>query len=481
MTLFGGIETALSGLRAQQVLVETSTQNVTNSDNPDYSRQVVDLAANPAYPAPGFAGVGPGQIGTGVNVAAVRRVSDPFTTTQLQAALAQQGSDNVEQDTTSQIEGIFNELSGNGISSLMGKFWSAWQEVSNSPTDPGVRANLVAQAQSLTTTIQQTASQLQTLRQNLNGLVGQQVSTLNTLTSQIAGLNKQIASVQATGQQPNDLLDQRDALLQQVSQIAQVQVNPLANGAVRVVLAGVPLVDGNTAFTLTTTANANGVDDITAPDGTVITPTSGSLAGLEAMRDQEIVNRLNDLNTWTGRLITAVNAAHSGTDPSTGATVTNVYDLVTPGTPVQRPFFVGTDATNIAVSPSIVQNPSLIAASQTANGPGDGSNALVVANLQSDPQAGGAPAGSPTIDGQYQELATDIGSAAATAKSRADDQQLLVTHLQQRRAQLSGVSLDEEAAHLVSYQRAYEASARALTVFDDMLDKLINDTGIVGR
>ncbi len=481
MSLFGGIQTALSGLRAQQIMIETATQNVSNADNPDYTRQVVDLAANPAYPAPGLSAVGPGQIGTGVQVVDVRRMADPFTMSQLQAALGEEAAANVEQDVTSQIEGIFGELSGSGISSFLGQFWNAWQDVSNAPTDSGVRANLIAQAQGLGTAIQQKYNQLQTLRQELDQRLGQQVDTLNTLTRQIAELNRQIVAVQATGEQPNDLLDRRDALVDQIASMARIQVSAIANGAVRISLGGVPLVDGTTSLALTLVPSAGGVHDIVSPDGTVIRPTSGSLAGLETMRDQEIPNQLNALNAWTQRLITAVNAAHEGVDPTTGATITNVYDLVTPGTPVQRPFFLGADASDIVVNPAIVQNPNLIAASRTANGPGDGSNALAIANLQGDPLAGGAPAGSPTLDGQYQQLATNVGASAATAKSNADAQHLLVSHLQQRRAQLSGVSLDEEAAKLVSYQHAYQAAARALTVFDEMLDKLINDTGLVGR
>jgi flagellar hook-associated protein 1 FlgK len=481
MSLFGGIQTALSGLRAQQIQIETATQNVANADNPDYSRQVADVAANPAYPAPGFSAVGPGQIGTGVQVTDVRRMVDPFTMSQLQAATSGSAAANIQQDVTSQIESIFSELSGTGISTLLDQFWNAWQDLSNAPTDTGVRANLIAQAQGLTTAIQQKYTQLETLRQELDQRIGQQVDTLNTLTRQIADLNRQIVAVEATGEQPNDLLDHRDALVNQVASLAQVQVSPIANGAVRISLAGVPLVDGTTSFAVAVVPSAGGMHEIVSPDGTVIRPTSGSLAGLEAMRDQEIPNQVSALNAWAQRLITAVNAAHEGVNPTTGATVTNVYDLVTPGTPVQRPFFVGTDASNIAVNPVIVQNPNLIAASQTANGPGDGSNALAIANLQGDPLAGGAPAGSPTLDGQYQQLATTIGANASTAKSNADAQQLLLSHLQQRRSQLSGVSLDEEAAKLVSYQRAYQAAARALTVFDEMLDKLINDTGLVGR
>ncbi|MBX6771312.1 MAG: flagellar hook-associated protein FlgK [Chloroflexi bacterium] len=477
MSLFGGIQTALSGLRAQQIQVETTTQNIANADNPDYSRQQVDLVANPPYPPPALGSTGPGQIGTGVSVASINRITDSFTTTQLRLALAQQAAGSVAQDTTAQIEAVFDEMSGHGISSLLSQFWNSWQDLSSAPTDPGARTNVVAQAQALAAAFQQSVSQLDQLRQGLDQQVGLQVSQLNTLAGQVAELNRQITMVEVTGEHANDLRDQRDALIRQIYGIAGVSVTDLSNGAVRISIAGVPLVDGTTVTPLSTVPNGSGTTDIVGPNGTVIQPSSGSLAGILQMRDQEIPSRLNALNAVAARLIAAVNAVHSGTGPP----ATNVYDLVTPNTPVSRNFFVGTDASNIAVNPAIVQDPNLIAASRVANGPGDGSNALAIAALQRDPSAGGAPPGSPTIDGQYQELATAIGNAAATAKNDADNQQVLVSHLQQRQAQIAGVSLDEEAAHLISYQRAYEAAARALTTFDAMLDKLINDTGIVGR
>src|SRR5262249_23261479 len=139
-------------------------------------------------------------------------------------------------------------------------------------------------------------------------------------------------------------------------------------------------------------------------------------------------------------------------------------------------FFTGTGAADIAVNSDLVDNPSLIAASQTANGSGDGSNALALAALQLDSTAGGVPSGVPTLDGQLQALTTDAGSSASAAQTLATTQTLVVQNLQQLDAQVSGVSLDEEAANLMMYQQAYQAAARALTALDSMLNTLINNT-----
>ena len=479
MSTFGGIETALSGLQAQQLLAETATTNVTNANTPGYSRQQVDLAANPSLPPPSLNATGPGQIGTGVQVLAINRLADSLVSSSLRSAVSQQSAANVQQDTTTQIQSVFNELSGNGISSQLSQFWNSWQNVANAPSDLGARTALLGNAQQLATTLQSDSTQLQNLQTGLDQQVVQQVSQIKSLASQVANLNGQIVTIQATGQQPNNLLDQRDQVLSKMAGLAQIGVASQTDGSVRVTLNGIPLVNETNASALTTSAGPNGTHQIVAANGTVLSPTGGTLGGLLSMRDGQIPSTQSTLNTWAQRLISAVNAVHSGQDPSTGTT-TNVYDLVTPGTPVQRPFFVGTDASNIAVNSSLVQNPSLIAASQTANGTGDGSNALAIANIQNDPTAGGAPSGSPTIDSQYTAFATSIGTAAANAQSNASNQNLVVSNLQQVQSQLSGVSLDQEAASLVTFQSAYQAAARSLTVFDNMLNTLINNTGLVG-
>lgn len=480
MSTFGGIQTALSGLMANQYGVDTATNNVANANTPGYHRQVANFTEGPAFPAPGMSAVGPGQIGEGVVVTGVQRMIDPYVMNSLQSQLSQQGAANVQQQATSQVAGVFNDLSQNGIANQLDQFWGAWGNVANAPTDLGVRSALVSNAQTLASTIQQTYGQLQSQQQSLNQQVGQQVTTLNSLTSQVANLNQQIVQVQASGMQPNDLLDQRDQLIGQISGIAQVNVATEPNGAVRITLDGSPIVDGNTATALTAATGSSGWLQVQAPDGTVLQPTSGSLAALESTRDTQIPQYMSQLNDFANRLITAVNSVQEGIDPTTGATVNNVYNLATPGTPSRIPFFTGTGAADIAVNSAVAGNPALIAASKTPNGTGDGSIAQAIADLQNDPTAGGAAPGGPTLDAQYQSLTVTVGNDANSAQANATDQATLVQHLQQLDAQIGGVSLNQEAADLTTYQNAYQACAKVLSVFDSMLNTLINQTGIGG-
>ena len=323
MSTFGGIETALSGLQAQQLLAETATTNVTNANTPGYSRQQVDLAANPSLPPPSLNSTGPGQVGTGVQVVAINRVADSLVTSSLRSAVSQQSAATVQQDTTTQIQSVFNELSGNGISSQLSQFWNSWQNVANAPADLGARTALLGNAQQLATTLQSDSTQLQNVQTGLDQQVVQQVGQINSLSSQVAALNGKIVTIQATGQQPNNLLDQRDQILSKMASIAQIGVASQPDGSVRVTMNGVPLVNETNASALSTSTGTNGMHQIVAANGTTLTPAVGSLGGLLAMRDGQIPDAQSALNSWTQRLIGAVNAVHSGQDPNTNTT-TNV-------------------------------------------------------------------------------------------------------------------------------------------------------------
>jgi len=139
-------------------------------------------------------------------------------------------------------------------------------------------------------------------------------------------------------------------------------------------------------------------------------------------------------------------------------------------------FFNGTDAATISVNPALLLTPALIAAS--ANGqPGNSGNALTMADMQQAAQAG---LGGATINTAYSQLVTQLGSDVRDATQTTDNATILAGSLDDKRQSVSGVSLDEEMSNLVKFQRGYQASSRALSAMDEMIDQLINRTGKVG-
>lgn len=443
-----GLETNLRGLLAQQQALDVTSHNIANASTPGYSRQVAVLVASPAYAMPGVstAPAGAGQLGTGVDVASYQRMRDSFLDVQYRAQSMLQGQAQTTEDGLQQVQLAFNEPTDSGISSLLSNYWGAWQNLSNNPEDMGTRQALAQSAASLADGFTSLSSQLTTLQSQTGQNVGDTLTEVNSYGTQIAQLNVAISKEEVNGDTPNDLLDQRDELLDKLSAIGNVSTTAGANGSIEVSFGGASLVTDGTSSTLAES-------DLTGL-------TSGNLEGLITLRDTTIPGYQAQLNTIASTLITQTNAqSAAGFDlnGNTGAA-----------------FFTGTDASNIAVNPAIITNPSLIAASATG-AVGDAGNALAIADMQNTNVIG-----SSTIDSAYTQLVTQVGSDVQQATNQVDTTTSLVNALQNQRQSVSGVSLDEEMTNLITYQRGYQASARALSAIDDMLDQLINRTGRVG-
>jgi flagellar hook-associated protein 1 FlgK len=448
---FLGLETALRGLLADQRSIDTTGHNIANASTPGYSRQVAQLQTTPA-----FTDVSGGQLGTGVDVVQYQRIRDGFIDIQLRAQTMRQGFSQAQQGGLDQIQSALNEPSDTGLSALLSKYWAAWQSVANAPSDLATRQALAQAASSLADGINTLAGQLSTIQSQTAQSQSLSVNQVNSIAGQIAGLNQSIQAAELAGQQPNDLLDKRDTLIDQLSALGNTTVSVSAGnagtlGSVDVTFGGTALVTANNAATLAS-----------VPAGT----TSGQLAGMSA-----VITAISDPTTG---YLTKLNTLASTLSSATNAQLALGKDL---NGNAGAPLFTvtsGSEAATIAVNPLVLSSPDLIAAS--ANGdPGDGANALALGNLQTTPLIGGA-----TIDTAYSQLVTQIGSDAQQAQSNLDNANSLVQSLTNRRESVSGVSLDEEMTNLLQFQRGYQACARVMSAMDSMIDTLVNHTGVVG-
>jgi len=447
VSTFMGLETTLRGILAQQLALDVTGHNIANANTVGYSRQRASLVATDPYTVPGVTRPPQaGQLGTGVDVDQYERVRDAFIDIQLRAQTMLNGANQATQDGLQQVEQAFNEPSDSGLNSLLAKYWSAWQDVSNSPENLATRQALAAAASSLAGGFNQVSQQLSTLQSQTATNVTYTINDVNSIGTQIAALNDAIAKSTVTGDHPNDLLDQRDLLIDKLSELGNVALANGANGAVDVSIGGAALVTGATSATLA--------------EASLTSLTSGKLSALVRLRDTTIPGYQTQLNTIASTLISQTNTAHAaGFDLSGTAGGT---------------FFTGTDAATIGVNSALVTNPALIAASGNGQ-PGNAAAALAINTLR-----GTAVIGSATIDQAYSQLVTRIGSDSQEAQRSLDTSSLLASTLQSKRDSVSGVSLDEEMTNLVRFQRGYQASARALSAMDDMLDTLITRTGRVG-
>ncbi|HEY5262303.1 MAG TPA: flagellar hook-associated protein FlgK [Solirubrobacteraceae bacterium] len=428
-----GLQTALSGLIAEQAALDVTGNNIANSDTEGYSRETAVLQTNQPIVIPAISPLtGKGaQLGTGVSVGSITRVRNIYLDAQYRTQNSALSAASTSSEELTQAQAAFNEPSSSGLASGLSAFWSAWNDLANAPNNEAKQAVVGAG--------QQLASMFHELNAQLTTISTQAVEHYKTLTgasgevqsdaTQIAQLNGQIKLAEEAGQQPGEMLDRRDLLLDKLSSLAQITVSQQPDGTDTVSFgdAAKPLVEGTTVnWPQTLTESAGGqlgaLLSLTSP--------SGALSSYQTA-----------LNNVAGTVISTVNALHTST-----------------------PFFSGTTAATIAVA----VNASQVQTSSTADAGGN-DVAQAIAALR-----GGA------AEQGYASLVEQVGSGVQAAKDDQSNLQTTVTAIENQRQSVSGVSLDEEMTNLISFQRGYQASARTLTAMDSMLETLIEHTGTVG-
>jgi len=471
ISTFFGLDMALRALQAQQTGIDVTNHNVANANTTGYSRQNVKITTTEPFAAPGMnRPATAGQMGTGSIASDIQRARDMFLDAQYRAEVGGLTNAQAREDALEQVEVVLDEPQGVGLNSLFNEYNRVWSELANDPSDLPVRTTVIQQSLSLTGAINRIDGQLKTIRTGLDGEIQTDVTEVNDITDQILQINSAVVQIELTGQSANDFRDRRDALVDRLSELVQVTVNENADGSMNVLMGAQVLVNGTTAKTdlvaVPNAGNSNLVDITYGAGGPAATLGTAEISGKLTARDTNVPSYQLKLNTLTANMITAVNTLH-----------TAGFDLN--GNPGVN-FFTGTDASNITVNAAIQADSKLIAASSVAGASGNNETVLAITGLKtsmSPPLA----VGTPTTESAYNALVAGLGIDTRTASNEVDTQDALVSLLDRRRQSLSGVSLDEEAVSLLRYQRAYEASARVLTAYDQLLDKLINGTGIVGR
>lgn len=463
--LFGTLGMAARSLQVQQAGIEVAGNNMSNVNNPAYSRQVLNIAtADPVATSIGLQG-------TGVQAVGIEAIRSQMVNTQIQSENSvssywqaqQQALEFAQADLGQQVNSSTSSstsTSGQDIASSLSDFFSELQNLSTQPSSMAERQVLVMQASTLTDQFNQVAQQLDSLNSSLNSSVQTDVGNANQDLSDIAELNNEIITSQInTGSPANDLIDQREQKIEDLANLANISVSQNANGGVDISIGGVTMVSDKNVLDTLQTYDAGGgqlmVQAATA--GTPLTITGGSIGGEIDARDGPVATLSSSLDTLASQLVTAVNAVHAGGYSLTGSTGAD--------------FFTGTNAATIAVNPDLVNNPALIQASGTSGAVGDNSVVLAMAQLANQANAG---LNNQTFSQAYDQTVATMGQSLSTANDQVSNQQTVQQMLQQQRSSISGVSLDEEMANLSMYEYAYQASAHLMSVVDNMLYALVN-------
>jgi flagellar hook-associated protein 1 len=364
----------------------------------------------------------------------------------------------------------FTTSSGD-IGTAMSNFFSSLSQLSTDPTNLALRQGVLTAAGNMATAFNNTANSLTQQQSSLDLQVSQDVSQVNTLTGQIAALNNEISQMEGVNQDPSALVDQRDVLIGQLSSLIDVSTIQSDNGLTLTTSNGTALVVGGQSFALSTQTNASGLQDIYA-QGTDITSkiTSGELAGVLQVRDQKIPGLLSDLDTLAAGLANNLNTANAQ-----GYTLVQQADgtLQAGGNLFVAPPASGQGAA--ATMAVAISDPSLIAASSDASASGSNGNVANLSAVQSQSVAGGQ-----TPTDYYSNIVFGVGNDVSNGSAELNSSQLILNQLQDQRGSVSGVSLDEEAANMVQYQRAFDAAAQVVTTINDMLYTVINMGTLTG-
>jgi len=318
------------------------------------------------------------------------------------------------------------------------------------------------------------------------------VDEINKIATQLAALNPEIPRVQSLSNHPTDLIDERDRLLDRLTEISGATANTQENGETIVSIGGHVLVVGTKTNVLETYADTNNSDlaAIRWTDGLSFTPTTGELKGLFEVRDVEITAQMSGLDELAQTVHDQVNYLHehgySINDPngiaqppppgSTHYQDSTAYAFFTLANPP------GSIASRLQVSSYITDSTdglsNIAAAEGPGYAPGDGNNARKISDLQSAMVLNN---GSTTMNDYYAQQIAELALTVRREKMISEDHKTIMDSLNATREEVSGVSMDEEAVKLTQTQKAYNAAARVLTAIDEMLDRVINGMGLAGR
>lgn len=473
---FFGLDIARKALAAQSRALDVTGHNIANQATPGYSRQRAVLTTTNPYTVPGMHNsTSAGQIGTGVQVSTIYRLRDSYIDYQLRSQSQYLGKAAAENQTLDRVEGIFSDLQGGGIKNAIAQFFNAWQDLSRDGANETVRAIVQQRGVAVADMFRHVDGQLQDVIDDINHGISLTVIDINSIVDRIASLNAQIQTNELGGKNANDLRDRRDLLIDELSQLVNLHVFE-SHGQLSLVVNGVSIVrhDSVTHMKL----GQDGIVKWLQSDGTegnAVAATSGRLAGLESARTKTR-GYMDQLDAMAKEFAVAINTQHK-----------KGYDLLN-GNGID--FFVGLfgsadpdaiSARHIYVNEDLLDEENgrkyIAAAGEQADGQtiaGDGSNALEIAKLRNQLLFGGTS----TLEQFYEGILGTLGVDAQHALHLVENQTLLVEQLEMRRSSVSGVSLDEEMTNMIQFQHAYNAAARLVTVIDEVLDTLINRTGL---
>jgi len=472
---FFGLEIGRRGLQTHQKSLDVTGHNLANSSTEGYSRQEAVYSVTDPYTSPDLDSMATaGQLGSGVQTSMIRRIRDQYLDPQVRTSNKDRFYWEDQTFVLSRVEASFAEPAADGIQDQLVEFFKGWQNLNNNPQDPGVKASVEEVGVQLVSLMSYTYRQLGDIQESIvkpgtlpnveSGQLKDQVGRVNDLLSQVQNLTEDIARIYRVGQQPNDLLDKRDLLLDELAKFGPLSVvngttDGKPNGEVTLTYFGLTITTvprSQTTFSLRLNdqegplyghlelheASVGKVIDLTAESGNTV--MGGSLLGLESSR-QSIIGFRDILDDIAVTLRDQIRNKNSAPPPA--------------GTP---DFFLGSLATgDYRVNEAVASDPSII----------DGKKAALIAGIRNENMSAERDY---TLEECYGLLVTNVGNRARGTDNMAANQQAIQEQMYNLRESVSGVSVDEELTRMIQFQYGYQASARVVDMMDEILEVIIN-------
>ena len=593
--LFNTLNISKRGINVMQAGLNVTSHNISNASRSDYTRQRIRVQASSPLTTIGSAG----QIGTGAQVEMVERVRNTFLDYQIRNENSALADVNVRQNVLAEIEKLVNESGDVGLGKMFDKFFDSWQELAKNPSDINARTIVLQEAANMTDEFNRIYNELQESKNDINDTIKNSVVEVNSILNEINELNQKIQETSLMGNQPNDFLDRRDMLLDELSGKLGISIDTKKNNGINVTSKDINLgnlvsnkntendlrltfvesietgtgdfpkdvtikyyknndstdennkvqlvikdmtsenfksleknrviLSNQEGFAVDSTGKAITSQQIDNSNFSSLSLSSGELGGLQKSH-VEIDSFINQINQLAKALVFSVNAIHSGQSSATSGGAFG-HDTL--------PFFVNSSiaeydqngnlinsfdvangegeitAGNITINRELLEEPLKLKVRENdhmfengmkndIDGQGNGERALAIASLREtlfnisdigktinsredffDQAKGGSEFSNnglsigdsskgTKIESQYKNIVTTLGIKSQEASREADNFEDLVYNLEISRMSVSGVSLDEEMSNLITFQHAYNASAKVISTVDKLLDVIIN-------
>ncbi|WP_298988699.1 flagellar hook-associated protein FlgK [uncultured Pseudokineococcus sp.] len=456
MSTFQGLSVALSSLQSQRRAMDVAGQNIANAATPGYTRQRADLVSQ-AGPVNPISNVRGWTTGNGVAVADITRLTDRLASSRVEITTADAALASTRSGVLDAVQAGFNEPGDTGLQHKLGQMWTAWSALGDQdPLGTGgaaARVTVAGRSEEVAATLREGAAHTAATWGDVRAELGTLETSVNSIATSVADYNRLITITETTGATAHELADQRDQLVRQLSQLVGATSRPCPDGGVDVLVGGEALVSGAVARQvavagpLAMSGAATGPTTVTFADTGATAAVGGAAAALTEALTTTIPGVMAGYDRVAQSVATRVNAAHGDPAVFTAAgggplTAANVTASIAPSD-----IRAGTGGRGVEVADA-------------------------VAALAEDPSG---------PDGQWRTFVIGVAGAASAAEVRATATQTNSDAARGALVASTAVDVDSEMVDLLTYQRAYEGAARVLTTVDQMLDTLINRTGVVGR